>query len=226
VKAKKQLQIETLLKQQPLLWKASECSAEYQSNRPAGLDTGFPELNKLLRTGGWPRAGLIEIQVDEWGQGELQLLLPVMAALSQKKQQLAWIAPPYIPYAPALRAAGIDLNYLLIIEQSEPADAAWAAEKCLRHAAAAMVLFCLPHADVKIIQRLQLAANTGNSIGILLHCGAVRQTPIPLRLTSHYVEQGLYVEVLKSRFGPEEGRHLILEHASFSSQKHDPGILS
>jgi hypothetical protein len=120
MKPEKRYRLDALLKQQPLLWKASEHSAGYQGAGPAGLDTGFPALNCLLRTGGWPRASLIEIQVDEWGQGELQLLLPVMAALSQQKQQLAWIAPPYIPYAPALHAAGVDLNYLLIIEQSEP----------------------------------------------------------------------------------------------------------
>lgn len=219
MKSKKQYQLDALLKQQPLLWKASEHRADYQDIHCLGLDTGFPELNNLLRTGGWPRASLIEIQVDEWGQGELQLLLPMMAALSQKKQQLAWIAPPYTPYAPALHAAGIDLNYLLIIEQNEPDDIAWAAEKCLRHAAAALVLFCLPQADAKYIRRLQVAANTGGTTGVLLHCGPVRQTPVALRLRTHYVKQGLCVEVLKSRFGMEQGLKLILSHETLAQNK-------
>ena len=212
MKAQKQKQLDALLKQQPLLWKASEQPADYQNAGLSGLDTGFAPLNKLLRTGGWPRSSLIEIQVDEWGQGELQLLLPMMAALSQKKQQLAWIAPPYTPYAPALQAAGVDLDYLLIIEQSEAADIAWAAEKCLRNAAAALVIFCLPVVDARHIRRLQVAADTGGNIGILLHCGPVRQTPVPLRLKTHYVEQGLCVAVLKSRFGLEQGRQVLLKH--------------
>jgi hypothetical protein len=219
MKPEKRHQLNAILKQQPLLWKASEHSAGYQGASPAGLDTGFPALNRLLGTGGWPPASLIEIQVDEWGQGELQLLLPVMAALSQQKQQLAWIAPPYIPYAPALHAAGVDLNYLLIIEQSEPGDIAWAAEKCLRHAAAAMVLFCLPQADAKHIRRLQVAADTGGNMGVLLHCGPVRQTPVPLRLKTWYIKQGLCVEVLKSRFGMEQGKQVILEHGTLAQNK-------
>ena len=219
MKAKKYAQLDALLKQQPLLWKASEQHTEYQYTETEGLDTGFVELNQLLKTGGWPRSSLIEIQVDEWGQGELQLLLPMMAALSQQKKQLAWIAPPYTPYAPALHAAGIDLDYLLIIEQSEPADIAWAAEKCLRHAAAALVIFCLPLADARHIRRLQVAANTGGNIGVLLHCGAVRQTPVPLRLKTHYVTQGLCVEVLKSRFGREQGKQVILTQAALAQNK-------
>ncbi|MCP4010664.1 MAG: translesion DNA synthesis-associated protein ImuA [Proteobacteria bacterium] len=219
MKAKKQYQLDVLLKQQPLLWKASEQHVDYQSAGASGLDTGFKALNKLLTTGGWPRSSLIEIQVDEWGQGELQVLLPMMAALSRQKQQLAWIAPPYTPYAPALHAAGVDLDYLLIIEQSEPADIAWAAEKCLQHAAAALVIFCLPLADARHIRRLQIAADTGGTIGVLLHCGPVRQTPVPLRLKTRYVDQGLCVEILKSRFGLEQGRQVLLEHAMLAQNK-------
>jgi len=200
--------LDCLLREQPMLWKGRRL-------KPTGpglevLDTGFPQLNTLLSTGGWPRGNLVEIQVDEWGQGELQILLPTMAALSRDKQQLAWIAPPYTPYAPALQAAGVDLDYLLIIEQSEPADIAWAAEKCLQHASAAMVLFCLPLADARHIRRLQVAASAANSLGVLLHRGPVRQTPVPLRLKTHYVAGGVQLEILKSRFGLEQGRTTLL----------------
>ena len=224
MKTHKQYQIDTLLRQQPLLWKASEQNQPYQDAIPAGLDTGFQALNDFLRSGGWPRGSLVEIQVDEWGQGELQILLPVMAALSRQKQQLAWIAPPYIPYAPALHAAGVDLDYLLIIEHSEAADIAWAAEKCLRHASAALVLFSLPQAGAGMVRRLQLAADTGGNTGFLLHRGTARQTPVPLRLKTCYVREGLKVEVLKSRFGFEQGRHLVLDYASldrFESEEYE-----
>ncbi len=212
-KAVKHKQLDHLLREQPMLWKGRSLVRQQGLDSQA-LDTGFPELNALLNNGGWPQGGLLEIQVDEWGQGELQLLLPCMAALSQAKQQLAWIAPPYIPYAPALQAAGVDLDYLLIIEHREAADIAWAAEKCLQHASAAMVLFCLPLADARHIRRLQVAASNGNSLGVLLHQGPVRQTPVSLRLTSGYVEQGLQVEVLKSRFGLEQGRRLLLPRSA------------
>jgi len=216
MKAEKQQKLDRLLQEQPLLWKGRSLG-DHDAHR-ASLDTGFEALNSMLKTGGWPLANLLEIQVDEWGQGELQILLPAMAALTRQQQQLAWIAPPYIPYAPALQAAGVDLDYLLIIEQSEPADIAWAAEKCLSHAAAAMVLFCLPLADARHIRRLQLAASSGGGIGVLLHRGRVRQTPVPLRLKTQYVQEGLQVEVLKSRFGLEQGRRIILAEPLLSRE--------
>ena len=210
MKPDKQAALDALVGQTPLLWRAG-AQVTHTGHQP-GLNTGFPGLNTLLKTGGWPANHLIEIQVSQWGQGELQILLPLMARLSQAQQQLAWVAPPYIPYAPALQAAGIDLNYLLIIEQSEPSDAAWAAEKCLRHTAAAMVLFCLPSIDTRHIRRLQIAADKGRSLGVLLHCGQVRPTPVPLRVRTHYVEQGLCVQILKSRFGLEQGKQVILPY--------------
>lgn len=211
MKPDKQTALDALVNQSPLLWRAGSPQTQQMANQP-GLDTGFPALNQLFKTGGWPANNLLEIQVDAWGQGELQVLLPLMARLSQTQQQLAWIAPPYMPYAPALQTAGMDLNYLLIIEQSEASDAAWAAEKCLRHAAAAMVLFCLPQVDTRHIRRLQIAADTGGSLGVLLHCGKVRQTPVPLRIKTRYVEQGLCVQILKSRFGLEQGRQVVLPY--------------
>ena len=37
--------------------------------------------------------------------GELQLVIPALAALSRERWIL-WLSPPYIPYAPALAASG------------------------------------------------------------------------------------------------------------------------
>lgn len=218
MKPEKHAVLDKLVNQTPHLWRAGARQTEQTKNK-LGLDTGFLALNTLLKTRGWPVNSVIEIQVDQWGQGELQILLPLMARLSQQQQQLAWIAPPYIPYAPALQAAGIDLNYLLIIEQSEASDAAWAAEKCLRHAAAALVLFCLPKIDIRSIRRLQIAADTGGSLGVLLHCGKIRQTPVSLRIKTRYVEQGLCVQILKSRFGLEQGNQVVLPYQDLSLEQ-------
>ena len=53
------------------------------------------------------------------------------AEMRKKASALALIAPPYLPYAPAWQAAGIDLGVLHVIEAS-PRDALWAFEQCLR----------------------------------------------------------------------------------------------
>ena len=50
------------------------------------------------------------------GIGELRLLMPALRALSNTQNRwLAWINPPFIPYAPALQAAGIESSKILLI---------------------------------------------------------------------------------------------------------------
>jgi hypothetical protein len=63
----------------------------------------------------WRLAGgmLTEIAVERWGSGELALFMPLLARLSrpggERQGWIAWISPPFLPYAPALAAAGVDL---------------------------------------------------------------------------------------------------------------------
>jgi len=77
------------------LWRAGEVSAE------GGLSTGFDALDAMLPGGGWPHPGLIEILASRPGIGALRLLLPALAALGRRQQWLIWVAPPYLPNAPA-----------------------------------------------------------------------------------------------------------------------------
>src|SRR5258706_4515511 len=79
------------------------------------LPCGFPGLDAELPGGGWPAGALTEILPAHEGIGELRLLGPALAGLSRRGLRLAWIAPPHLPYAPALAAAGIDLTPLIIV---------------------------------------------------------------------------------------------------------------
>ena len=79
------------------------------------IATGFAELDEFLPGGGWPRGAITEIFVDGYGVGELALLMPALAALTRKdparaEKWVAWIAPPFIPYAPALQQHGVDID--------------------------------------------------------------------------------------------------------------------
>ena len=65
------------------------------------------DLDGQLPGGGWPDSGLVELLPNESGIGELRLLMPALAKLSREARWIAWIAPPYLPYAPALASAGI-----------------------------------------------------------------------------------------------------------------------
>ena len=95
----------------PLLWRAGHAA------RQPVWSSGFARLDEALPGGGWPRSGLIEVLPVRFGVGELKLLLPALAALTTRPEARwsAWVAPPLLPFTPALLAAGIDLSRLLIV---------------------------------------------------------------------------------------------------------------
>jgi len=107
------------------------------------LASGHPVLDARLPGGGWPASGLCEVLHAAPGVGELALVWPALARLSQRDRPIVLVAPPYRPHAPAWAAAGLDLAQLQIIHAA-PKQALWAAEQCLRSAACAAVL-CWPH---------------------------------------------------------------------------------
>src|SRR5262245_12968536 len=84
--------------------------------RPAeAIATGHEALDRELPGGGWPGAGLTEVLGALKGIGELQILMPALAALSGAGKRVVWLAPPHLPYAPALAAAGVDLVHLAVV---------------------------------------------------------------------------------------------------------------
>ncbi|MGB8299498.1 MAG: SOS cell division inhibitor, partial [Azonexus sp.] len=61
----------------------------------ATIPSGHAELDAELPGGGWPCGNLTEILVDRSGLGEMTLLLPALARLSQAGGWLALVAPPW-----------------------------------------------------------------------------------------------------------------------------------
>src|SRR6266704_6288150 len=112
----------------PDIWRGDDLS---RAGAPT-LPCGFPGLDAELPGGGWPAGALTEILPAHEGIGELRLLGPALAGLSRRGLRLVWIAPPHVPYAPALAAAGIDLVNLLIVRPQGRRGALWAAEQALR----------------------------------------------------------------------------------------------
>ncbi|GAA0719597.1 translesion DNA synthesis-associated protein ImuA [Dokdonella soli] len=186
----------------PGIWRRSTSTVMAVDAQP----TGLAELDALLPGGGWPRGALSEILIEQDGIGECSLVLPALAALTQARRRIALVAPPYIPYAPALAAAGIDLAQLVHIDAGAT-DTHWTAEQCLRAGCCGAVLNWLPNVDYRQLRRLQLAAETGAAIGFVFRpLGAASQTsPAALRLMVTASENGPRIEILKCR-GRIDGR--------------------
>jgi len=184
----------------PGLWRAREQGA---GSQPPGLPTGFAVLDRCLPGGGWPRRGLIEILTDRHGIGELSLLMPALAAICGEESGegwLAWIAPPYQPYAPALAACRIDLRRVLVI-RGQPV--AWAMEQALRSGACSAALAWTSSCPLAVLRRLQLAAEQAASFAVLFRpaCEARDPSPAVLRIALDSDSAGLTLRILKSRGG-------------------------
>src|SRR5699024_8432288 len=120
--------------------------------------TGWSRLDTALPTGGWPEAALSEILPAAHGVGELALVLPTLARLSARGERVVLVAPPWLPYAPAWQAAGVDLHQLCVV-RAPAGERAWALEQCLRSGSCGAVLGWLEHADNRTLRRLQVAAD-------------------------------------------------------------------
>ena len=171
-----------------------------QARAPSRQPTGFPMLDAALPSGGWPESALSEVLLPLDGIGELGLLWPTLARLTQAGGLVALIAPPYLPFPAAWANAGVRLDRLQVI-RAESGDVPWATEQCLRSAACAAVLCWPQQADDRTLRRLQLAAEAGQCLGIATRpvSAAAHASPAALRLALE--SRPARLRVLKCRGG-------------------------
>ena len=163
--------------------------------------TGHVGLDAVLPSGGWPEAALSELLIPADGVGELQLLWPTLARLSQAGERIVLVAPPYLPFAPAWRQAGVDLGRLQVVRAGTSRDALWATEQCLRSGSCGAVL-CWPlGADDRALRRLQVAAASGRTLAFATRSLAVAIHPSPAALRIAIDAAPAQWRVLKCRGG-------------------------
>lgn len=173
---------------------------EIKTNGVTGVSTGYPSLDAILPGRGWPKNALAEMIAPRWGIGELQLLLPLMKSLTQQKQWILLISTPYIPYAPALVRAGVDIHYIVMVDPAlSNKDVLWSIEKALQTESCALVLAWPKSLQSGVVRRLQLAAATGQTLGILFRNRDTKDMPTSLRLELTPTLEGLHVRILKAR---------------------------
>lgn len=186
--------LETLL-QQRRVWKG----------QPTGLPdklqpTGYADLDAVLPAGGWPDGALSEILLAREGVGELRLLWPTLARLSAAGERIMLVAPPFIPYVPAWQTAGIDPQQLVMVKASGD-QALWAAEQCLRSGCFGAVL-CWPHKiGDRALRRIQVAAETGETLAFAYRSLSEAANPSPAALRLAIDAAPGQVRILKCRGG-------------------------
>jgi cell division inhibitor SulA/protein ImuA len=188
------------LERHPGIWRGSGLA---RTGCP-GIATGFAALDAELPGGGWPCGALTEILPQHEGIGELRILGPALAQLAAQGKFIAWIAPPYLPYAPALAAAGIGLERVVIVKTTKDGDRLWAAEQALRSAACGGVLAWPREICFAQLRRLQLAAEGGRCLAVLFRPTQAAREPSPavLRIALATSAGGLALSILKRRGAP------------------------
>lgn len=195
--------LDTLLHQRQV-WKGQPLGLP-----PSLQPTGHAALDAILPSGGWPEAALSEILLAAEGTGELQLIWPTLARLSTAGERIVLVAPPHIPYPAAWQAAGVDIDLLSIV-RATGRDALWAAEQCLRSGSCGAVL-CWPHqADDRALRRLQVAAETGQTLAFAYRPLREALNPSPAALRLAVDANPAQLRVLKCRGGLAPARPLPL----------------
>ncbi|WP_025126742.1 translesion DNA synthesis-associated protein ImuA [Pseudomonas sp. PH1b] len=162
--------------------------------------TGHAALDAALPSGGWPEAALSEILIAAEGVGELQLLWPTLARLAAAGERIVLVAPPYVPYPQAWQNAGVDVRQLSLIRAADR-DALWAAEQCLRSGSCGAVLCWPQQADDRALRRLQVAAETGQTLAFAYRSQAEAVNPSPAALRIAVDARPAQLRVLKCRGG-------------------------
>ncbi len=180
----------------PAIWRGNDLALEL-----ATLPSGFADLDAVLPGRGWPQGALTEILLAHEGIGELRLTLPALVQLAAKHRDIVWIAPPHLPYAPALAAAGLDLARLYVVSCKTPQDALWAFEQALRAPECGAAFAWLATRDERALRRLQVAARDGHTWGALWRRPGQSGSALtaPLRLALARENGQLAIRVLKRR---------------------------
>jgi len=186
----------------PAIWRAQQSQQNIQ-----GLATGHKALDQALPDSGWPAGALTELLVSATGAGELSLLTPALRAICNEGKGIALLGAPYLPQARAWEQAGIPLERLLIID-AEGNDLLWAAEQVLRSGECGAVGLWSAAAgralNHRALQRLHLAASTGNALCFLYRplAAETSPSPAPLRLRLAAQAGDLHVQIVKGRGTP------------------------
>jgi hypothetical protein len=201
--------IDTVLRD-PRIWRGTslEQTVPFVASGHAALDAALPHR-------GWTIGALTEVLFDADGIGELELVLPVLAVLTRQQRPVVVVAAPYVPYAPALLAWGVELAHLHCIETNNDLDALWAAEQALRSGVCAAVLCWPRQANERALRRLQVAAETGKALGFAFRASRAAANPSPAATRIQLrADNGTHLRILKCRGANPPARSIGLRATS------------
>ena len=157
-------------------------AARLVAARGGTFRTGLEALDALAPGGAFARGAVHELLCDP-AHGTPRFLAMLLAknasrieplgasrinnAASSDSFPLIWSDPHRNLYPPALASHDIPLNRLFLL-RARPEDQTWAVAECLRCKGVGAVVASIPSLSRLEARRLQLAAETGGGVGVLL----------------------------------------------------------
>ena len=146
----------------------------FNRDERAVMSTGIQSLDVLL-----PHQGLLRGTLTEWisktiGSGAMTLAT-ITAREAQRSGPVLVVDPLHCFHAPAAELLSLELNSMTIVRPQNRPDTLWAMEQALRCNAVGAVLGSVQQVSPREFRRLQLAAESGNSIGLLVRSGVGRR---------------------------------------------------
>lgn len=160
------------------------------------ISSGCNALDDMLPGGGFQPGQLVEWLVDRTGHGCSTLALMVACNATHNTQHsslsrkaLVVIDRPQTSrlhsgqvseaafYPPAAAGLGISLHQLIVLRPNSVADEIWALDQVLRCPSVGAVWAWLPKLGDRDFRRLQLAAETGGSLGLFIRPARLRGQP-------------------------------------------------
>ena len=179
------------------------------------ISTGCLLLDELLTRGGLHRGTLVEWLAEHPGSGAGMLALMVARQCSEGRALVIMDRARRF-YPPSVAPWGMDLENLLVLRPRSEAEELWALEQVLRSPSVGAVWAPQGRIDVREFRRLQLAAENGGAVGMLVRPADVRGEPswaeaqFLVRPRASSAGWRLHVEVTRSR-GGTSGRSVELE---------------
>src|SRR5262245_63062411 len=190
-------------------------ATQWNSSRTRSFHTGLSAIDDLLPKEGWARGAIHELL---WAPAHPAPRFFALLIARASSGAIVWCDPRRTLYPPAIARAGIPLEKLFLLHPQNQQDQSWAIAECMRCKGVGATIAQVSKLSRIEARRLQLAAEKGGGVGILLrpmdrsasiYAAATRWLIAPalgLRTTQRWKIQLIHAH------GGRVGKTVILEH--------------
>lgn len=195
------------------------------ARRPAGekpISSGWEELDQLLPGRGFHRGTLVEWLGADEGSGAESLVFAAAREACRDGGAVVVCDQAQQFYPPAAVRLGIDPGGMIVVQAASDADNLWALDQALRCPGVAAAVAWLEKLDPRTFRRLQLAAEQGGGLGLLVRPARAQSEPSwaevrlaiqPMPTAAPLGPRRIKIQLLRGRGGPSGAvAELEIEH--------------